>query len=260
MRKMMQPVRVVAVFLMIASYLIFMGLVRMLYWPRWPRTRLSNRILTSYCRFALWLLSVRVRVVGMENALIHKNALYVGNHVSYVDVLAFASQREVCFVTSVEVKETPGLGQIVQMAGCLFVERRSKKNIVKEVEDITEGLKYGLNVAIFPEATSSNGEQVLRFKRPLYTSAIQAERPIISFCLNYHTVGGQPINMANRDSIFWYGEMDFVTHLWRLAGTGGVDVDLHILPAVIPEKDADSAKLAELTHSLVESVFQPVRH
>lgn len=260
MRRILQPIRVLAVVLMILTFLAHMGVIWLVVRKRWPRIRLANRILSGYCKFGLFLLNIRVRPVGLENVLNHENVLLVGNHLSYIDVLVVCSLRPCCFVTSVEVKETPGLGQICQMAGCLFVERRNKLNILNEVQELTEGLEHHLTVAIFPEATSSNGEQILRFRRPLYLSAIQAAKPVVPFCLNYHTVGGQPINTLTRDSIFWYGDMDFVPHLWRLAGAGGVEVDLHFLPAVLPEKDVDPTKLAELTQSLVEKVFQPVRH
>ncbi|NJR13597.1 MAG: hypothetical protein HC779_04405 [Phyllobacteriaceae bacterium] len=49
------------------------------------------------------------------------------------------------------------------MAGCLFVERRSKTNLLNEVAELTEGLKNGLNVAIFPEAQHAVARQFWRF-------------------------------------------------------------------------------------------------
>jgi len=114
-------------------------------------------------------------------------------------------------------------------------------------------------VAIFPEATSTNGEQILRFRRPLYMSAIEASKPVVPFCLNYRMVGGVPINLQTRDSVFWYGDMDFASHLWRLAGSGGVNVDLIFLSALETGQQVDPGQLAELSQKAVEAVFKPVR-
>jgi 1-acyl-sn-glycerol-3-phosphate acyltransferase len=249
--------RVVTVFISIFVFLAHMGIVWLVVRDRWRRIRLSNRILGAYSHWGLWLFRVKVRAVDSDRLKSVGNALFVGNHLSYLDVLVISSRRPACFVTSKEIKETPFLGQICQMAGCLFVERRNKFNIHKEVAEISEGLAHGLDVAIFPEATSTNGEQILRFKRPLYISAIDAGRPVVPFCLNYHHVGGKPITQVTRDHVMWYGDMPFVPHLWALTGSGGVEVDLHFLPP-IPTSGADPGALAEQSQKAVASVFRPV--
>ena len=175
-----------------------------------------------------------------------------------MDVLVISSQLPACFVTSKEIKETPFLGQISQMSGALFVERRNKLNIHNEISEIREGLQIGLNVAIFPEATSTNGEQILRFRRPLYLAAIDAGCPVLPFCLNYVRVGGQPINAVTRDKIMWYGDMAFLPHLWALSGSGGIELDLHFLPRIPTTLKMDASALAEQSQHAVEAVFQPV--
>ncbi len=114
-----------------------------------------------------------------------------------------------------------------------------------------EGLKLGLNVAIFPEATTTNGEQILRFRRPLFVSAIEAGRPVTPFCLNYRRVGGRPIDVVSRDKIMRYGDMDFAPHLWALAGSGGVELDLHLLPAIPTSATTDATQLIEQSQSAV---------
>lgn len=231
-------------------------------WPfvrgRWRRVRLANRILSRYCRFALWTLSVRPRAVGLENIAGIQNGLFVGNHLSYVDVLVISSVKPSCFVTSVEIRDAPVLGTVCKRAGCLFVERRTRKNLLNEVGELAEGLKNGVNAAIFPEATSSNGEQILRFRRPLYKAAIDAQVPVIPFCLNYHTIDGQPTNRVTRDWVFYYGEINFLPHLWSLAQSNGIDVDVVFLKPHSTEGHSDPTELAAITQKDVEAVFKPV--
>lgn len=244
---------------MIAFFLAVMSVVWIVVRHPVRRTRTANHFLRMLSHLGLWLLGVKVNVVGEALPDGISNALFVGNHMSYVDVLVIARNFPACFVTSVEIKETPGLGLICQMAGCLFVERRNKQNLISEVRELTDGLKNGLNIAIFPEATSSNGEQIYRFRRPLYVSAIEAGAKIVPMCLNYRSVGGQPISRANRDNICWYGDMDFLPHLWALVGCGGIQADLHFLPPIATRAGDESTALAERTQAAVESVFQPIR-
>lgn len=258
MTQLLRPFRFVFVIVAMFVYLAHMSIVFLFVHEHWKRVRWSNRILKQYCRLGLWVLRVKVNYRGLENVRAVPNALFVGNHLSYMDVLVIHAEVPACFVTSREIRETPVLGLICRMAGCLFVERRNKHNILNEVSEIAEGLRRGANVAIFPEATSTNGEQILRFRRPLYHAAMQAPAAIIPMTLNYHTVGGKPIDRITRDSIFWYGDMDFVSHLWRLAGCGGVVADLIFSTAMQPTSDKDATALAEESQRAVEAVFQPV--
>jgi len=259
MRFILAPFRIVTVFLAIFVYMAHMCVVFLLVRDRWRRIRWSNRLLQRYARFALTLFNVKVNPIGLENLKGLRGTLLVGNHTGYMDVLAISSQVPTCFVTSVEIKNAPLLGQICQLAGCMFVERRNKNNIHNELSELRQGLNLGLNVAIFPEATSTNGEQILRFKRPLFLSAVDAGCPVVPFCLNYRKVGGAPINVKNRDSVFWYGDMTFVRSIVVLASCGGADLDLHFLPHLATHPDMDARDLAERSQQAVESVFLPVR-
>jgi 1-acyl-sn-glycerol-3-phosphate acyltransferase len=120
-------------------------------------------------------------------------------------------------------------------------------------------LKKGLNVSIFPESTSTNGEQVLRFRKPLFVAALHAGAPVVPFCLNYRLVGGEKINKVLRDKIFWYGDMAFAPHLWALSGAGGIEMDITFLPPIRTKEGVDDASdVAARAQSSVESVFTPV--
>jgi 1-acyl-sn-glycerol-3-phosphate acyltransferase len=206
----------------------------------------------------LSVLGGRVNPIGLDNLQNQPNALLAGNHLSYMDVLCISSVVTSCFVTSVEIKNTPGLGHLCKMAGCLFVERRSRAGLTKEIGELQEGLERGLTVTIFPEATSTNGEQLLRFKRPLFLSAVQAKKPVVPMCLNYRKIGTQPLSLKNRDAIFWYGDMDFLPHLWELSGKGSFEADLHFLTPLLPGVTDDPGELAAQSQVSVESVFRPV--
>lgn len=259
MRRILQPFRFIAIVFMILVFLAVMGVVFLCLRDRWRRVWWSNQILSAFCALGLFLLSVKVNPTFEDGVGKVQSGLYVGNHLSYLDVLVICSVRPSCFVTSVEVRDTPGLGLICRMAGCLFVERRNKLKLRDEVIEISEGLRAGLNVAIFPEATSTNGEQILRFRRPLYIAAIEACMPVVPFCLNYSHVGLKPIDQDTRDKVFWYGDMDFIPHLWALAGSGGVKVDLHFLKPIYPRPDAEPGDLAQRSQAQVEAVFHAIR-
>lgn len=178
----------------------------------WEKRQWRASLVSDYAKIGVWILGLKIATRNEEPN--GQGFLMVGNHLSYLDLVIVASQRPVTFVTSFEIKEIPVLGQITQLAGCLYVERRNKTNIANEVREIREALERGLDVVVFPEATSTNGESVLRFRRPLFAAARLSSREVAPFCLNYRSIDGAPVNRSNRDRLCWYGDMGFVSHLF----------------------------------------------
>jgi 1-acyl-sn-glycerol-3-phosphate acyltransferase len=65
----------------------------------------------------------------------------------------------------------------------------------------------------------------------------------------YTSINERPVSVANRDLIYWYGDMDFMTHFWRLMGLRSVEVLVTIQPKVecfrYEDNSAGRRKLAE---------------
>ena len=176
---------------------------------------------------------------------------------SYIDIFILSHITKACFVTSVEMRDTPVLGWIVKGAGCLFVERRSKHGLRAEIAEITQALEDGFNVFIFPEATSTNGDEILRFRRPLYAAALYAKKTIKPLVINYKSIDGVPVTKKNRDSICWYGSMSMAPHFLNMAGQKNFLAEITILPEVVPAEDEQAADLALKTQKMVTENYRP---
>lgn len=226
-----------------------------------PNLRL--KVLTSnvsrFCALAIKILGVRIRLSSRLRAQLETQAaLVVGNHLSYLDILVLASQIRLCFVTSVEMKETPFLGHITLLGGCLYVERRSKENLSQEIREITSALRNGHHVVVFPEATSTNGESVLRFRSPLFQAAIDAGAPVQPLALNYRTIDGVPLTLRNRDRICWYGDMTFHGHITDIVTAREIEVDVDASPLIQPLPNETPKDLAARAHADVAVMYRPL--
>ncbi len=205
----------------------------------------------------MYLLSFQIKTSAHLKKDLKKNALLVANHLSYTDIMVLASQTPTCFVTSVEMKQTVGLGWIVQLAGCLFVERRDKKNIHNEVKEITMALQSGFNVVIFPEATSTNGEELLRFRSPLFQAAIDAGVDVKTLAINYQKVDGHRISIANRDLVAWYGDMTFMAHILPLCACRTIHVTISEGARIKAPHQMTAKELSVQSFEEVAKVFKP---
>lgn len=231
-------------------YLLF------LVFPLWTRWILTYQI-SFYSRLLLSVLGIKPHFKDLHHIDKFDNYLIVSNHLSYIDVLILASRLPTCFVTSTDIKATPFLGQLAILAGCLFVNRKNKSGLPGEIRELRDALKSGLNVTVFPEATSTNGSEVLRFKRPLFESSVATGKPILPLTINYRTISRQPVYSGNRDVVCWYGDMDFFPHFLTLLEQNEVEVEVVLnepfLPELMPTLD-----LALKSQMLVAGSFRPL--
>lgn len=210
-----------------------------------------------YCGLLNKVFNLQVTVKGKPHQ--GSSFLYVGNHTGFVDIFALSSVMPAVFVTSQEMRETPVLGVICEMAGCVFVERRSRTKIKNEVGVLKEALEQGLNVVLYPEATSTDGARVYPFKKTLMMAGPQAGRPIQPGCVNYIDIGGTDFNTKSRDNVCWYGDMSFVTAMVNLLTTPYIKVEITYLEPIHVAADADRGEVAALAHAAVAARFNPPR-
>lgn len=208
-------------------------------------------------RWGLKAIKIDLVIEGKENAR-DRNYLIVANHLSYLDAVILPAFRETTFVTSLEIKATPVLGTLTELGGCLYVNRKSKENIHGEIQEIEEALKQGFNIVIFPEATSTNGEQVKPFKRPLFAAAIKTKTPVLPIVIQYEEIDGEKVTKQNRDKLCWYGDMAFGPHFLQLAAVKKIKIRLKILPEIPANENLTRDILTEQAQNLIQAHYKPI--
>lgn len=221
--------------------------------------KILSDIVSFHASLILTILQVEVNVRNETRLIGIENSLVVSNHLSYLDVLILATTLPSCFVTSKEIKRSFFLGQIVTLAGCLFVDRKNKTNLRGEINELREALSAGLNVTIFPEATSTDGSEVLRFKRPLFESAIATARPILPITINYTNISNESVSTNNRDIVCWYGTMAFFPHFLKLLNQSNITVEVQVHEPFYPKLLA-SVDLAIKSHQIVSQSYRPINN
>ncbi|MEZ4742241.1 MAG: lysophospholipid acyltransferase family protein [Bdellovibrionota bacterium] len=233
------------------------------WWSKWRRYRsrkFIGQIKAFYCNLVLKLFAIETNWKGYIPLKQKKiGDLLVANHLSYLDVLILAANHPSCFVTSVEMKNTLFLGMLCDVGGCLYVERRNKDKIEQEIKDISNALAAGLDVIIFPEATSTCGSTVERFKIPLFRAARECGARVIPITLNYQALNYRPICAHNRDLVFWYGKMRFASHLWKFLQQRRLNVEVSISKLIDSLRVNDPVELSIVAHKAVLSRYIPIK-
>jgi len=202
-------------------------------------------------------LGIRVSLQSRGNGIgSGKSVLILSNHLSYVDIFVISSFFPVSFIASVdEVKSDLLLGKATELSGGYFVERRNRSGLRTEIESISEILELGINVALFPEGTTSNGDRVLPFKTPLLSIAQKAGVEILPLCLKYTSIDGETLTDKNKDLIYYYGDMKFFDHLFKLLSVRFVDAELTLLDKVDPRTASSRKEMARSVYDMINSAY-----
>jgi 1-acyl-sn-glycerol-3-phosphate acyltransferase len=137
----------------------------------------------------------------------------VSNHLSYVDIIAFASQLDCVFVSKSEVKDWPVIGLLCRSMEIIFIDRQRRADIPRVIGLIEKAWKKNQGVIVFPEGTSSKGDSLLPFKASLLEPAVKAGLPVTYASVSYQTPPGE---MPAYRSVCWWGEMTFLPHVLDL--------------------------------------------
>lgn len=174
----------------------------------------------SWARATAALLRMRVTVKGMPP---RAPFFLVSNHLSYIDIVAFASQLDSVFVAKSDVSSWPLLGLLCRSMGTIFVNRDSRRDVVRVNALIGRTLAGGKGVLLFPEGTSTAGDEVLPFHSALLEPSVTAGYPVSFAAIRYQTPAGQP---SARSSVCWWGDMTLLPHLYRLFQLRSFEVTL----------------------------------
>lgn len=184
-----------------------------------------------------------------------KNYLMVCNHTSYMDIVMLSAGEPAVFVTSVEMKNTPFLGDLSSFGGSYFVERRDRNRIAGEVKDLAQILQQGFNVFVFPEATSTHGLHILPFKRALFTAAIEADRDVLPVCLRIEEIDGVPFQESNHARTSWYDKMEFFPHLAQFMSIKSLKVSVNYLEPISVRQFPDRFSLADQSYQQITQKY-----
>lgn len=223
----------------------------------WITTRLS----AYWCRALLKALDIKANT--KIHAGINKSKTYfvTANHLSYLDIILISSVLPSVFVASVDgVKENPVLGKITELAGGLFIERRRKWGILKEIESISGIMNMGYNVMLFPEGTTSDGEGQLPFKTSFFRTPQLSRVDVLPICIKYTKANGEALSDENRFSVLFYGKITFFKHLFKLLDLKSIDAELTLLEPVETSGVECRKEIAARTFTVIKQAYETQKY
>src|SRR5262245_37714749 len=170
------------------------------------RRRWRKIILCGWGRSLAAILGMRIRTTGEQP---QPPFFLVSNHLSYVDIIAYAACLECVFISRNDIADWPGIGLLASSIGTIFINREKMLDIPRVIAEINEVLDDGMGVLLFPEGSSGAGDRVLPFHASLLDPAAKANYPVSFASINYRTPPDEP---PAYQAISWWGDMTFSPH------------------------------------------------
>lgn len=205
-------------------------------------------------KFTCRIFSINLIISGTPH--VKAQTIYVGNHVSYLDIPVIGSVLKASFVAKKDVASWPVFGFLSKLQQTAFISRE-RADASKGKQTLNTMLNQGKSLIIFAEGTSTDGREVLPFKSSLFSVAIQDTLPNIyiqPITLRMKTTNNKEIiTQDDRDLYSWHRDMDtpLGPHLWRFAKSRGATISLKFHPEIKAHDFSNRKTLAKACHNTV---------
>lgn len=216
---------------------------------RRPRTAAEGAVrMHRLCRRIVAMLGMETSVAGGRPL----DGAVVCNHLSYMDALVMSAAQPFVMVAKSEVRSWPLLGWLTAQAGTVYVRRGGGPATYPAVNAaMAEAYRSGLPVLFFPEGTTTDGSEVLAFRRGLFHSVLNEGVALRTAALRYSL--GDSRGSVEQD-VCWWGEMELMPHLLRFVGLRTVRVEVRFGEEVLARRDR--FELSETARARVVELYE----
>jgi len=240
-------------FLLFTAFIYVAANLQKIILLKFPKLRAK----TSRLAFKTWsegLIKILGGKIEVKNWPIKENTLFISNHISYLDIIILNSVYPFAFVAKSEIAKWPIIGSLTRSVDTIFLDRNNPFAIKKLSKKIDDKINKGDSVLIFPEGTTSNGEEILEFKKAIFIAILRAKahKNLLGCISLKYEIDEKYGNVKN--DIAWWGDMVLFPHLIKLFGIPKWKVIINCEEFHFDEK-AKSSLIVEECREVVENSF-----
>ncbi len=136
---------------------------------------------TGWARFVLRITPAEVVVHGFDKLPEGGNLCFVANHQSAYDIplIMAVIPRNIGFISKKELTFLPFVSTWMRAMHCVFIDRKSPRKAVTQLEKAVKNLQSGHSMVVFPEGTRSRSSQMGSFRTGSLKIAFRAGSTIV---------------------------------------------------------------------------------
>ncbi len=208
--------------------------------------RVDHRVIRAWSGVLLRIFGFRLRRIGTP---VRGAAMFVANHVSWIDIELMHSQKVVGFVAKSEISRWPLIGWLASRAGTIYHHRGNNESLNGVMHQMVERLQQGEAVGVFPEGRTTSGHALGPFHARIFQPAVVAQATVQPVALRFGAGGAGQTIVA-----FAPGE-NFLQNFLRLLGEAGQVAEVHFLEPLAPA-DQGRRWLAERCRERIQAAME----
>jgi 1-acyl-sn-glycerol-3-phosphate acyltransferase len=187
----------------------------------------------------------RSRARGSEPA---RGRLVVSNHRSAIDIGVLLATFGGTMVSRADLARWPLVGAAARAAGTVFVDRKDAKSGAATIRAVEKHLERGRTIAIFPEGTTFDGDDVRPFPGGAFIAAARAGAEILPVGLAYPRASGAA-----------FVDETFPAHLARLSRAAPTRMVVSAGAPFVADRSVPARALTDRTHAAVATLVSRAR-
>lgn len=170
-----------------------------------------------WARRALAILGIHLETHGQG---VSGRCMVVSNHVSWLDILILSAAEEPHFVAKSDIADWPVIGWIATTVETFYI-RRGRGGSRPLLDKLIPWLKTGNeSFVVFPEGTTTDGQDVLPMHARLFSAAVEAGVPVQPVALRY-SLDARGVDIAP-----FIGDDTLLAHIFRVLVSPGFTAEL----------------------------------
>jgi len=134
----------------------------------------------------------------------------VANHISWLDIPVLGSLGAVSFLAKKEIGDHLVGRELAALQGIVYVDRGRRSRLPSVNDEVAKTMREGSPLALFAEATTGDGNRLMRFRSSHFEAVPEAARGpragqavIQPIYLDYFQLAGLPLARCDRPRVAW---------------------------------------------------------
>jgi len=211
-----------------------------------------------YHRLCCRLFGIRRIVRGRRKLPKRQARLMVANHMSYLDITVLGSVLPASFIAKSEIARWPLFGLLAKLQKSLFVQR-STGQTARQLRDMRARFAHGDTLILFAEGTSGDGTRLLPFKSSLFGIInLLGDQPLVvqPVVISYVACNGIPVGRGDLPNLAWYGDMDILSHGWRMLKIGRIQALIDFLEPITVQSGDDRKVISQQCYEVMRQTYE----
>jgi len=206
--------------------------------PRPLTGRYYHELSRVWCRFFVRALGIDLRLHQKNILPIPEQYILISNHPSALEDFAIPALFDIYPLAKRGVRDWYFIGRMSDRADTIFVKRDDPDSRRAALEALTEAVKNGRNIAIFPEGGCKGRRIHSSFQTGAFDISIKTGVPILPVFLHYE----------EQDRFEWHDPHTLLHKFWHFMTAQNNRANYYLYDAISPEGFTDKQAFAEHVH------------